>query len=525
MTAINVQELAANAYNIITNIQQTAAELVGLDALWCRATPVINSEDIVLAEYTLTEIGLECPKMIKVLTSNTDYNPGNFNVDLFGISYDAPLELHITIETWHSVFGKDTMPQQGDVVYVKILHKLYEVKSSEVMYTIASMPTYFKVQCAKYNPTASRRETEEFRLSIDELTTSEAVLFGEEISQEVADVVVENETSYQNTTYVDPMKDCDLDSIANEALIGPGNVTISNGFYDLYNAEKPITYKVSANYIIDTDRPHWIYTSWFRYEADPTSNEHTLKVLKLITKDNKYWYFKISCATTRFDEGDTITLMRGSLIKVDGDMIKFPVECEGHHSDDLLLRIKASEMNRTNRKMTDWWKSGNYKIKKDTVLNLISTDTDKFRVDVNISSASYTVRFGNTTKTFTPKRKIDLQQWTYICIDFTSTGMRTILSTLEDSHLTTKDIRIIDKHDSEYKFTPNSGEFDFNEMKVDSMGKHLNICNIRLYENEYPVEETYKQDMLSIITRNASRIILVDSPNMPNEAKFITPVR
>lgn len=108
--ALNVQELAANAYNIITNIQQSASELVGLDALWCRATPVVNSEDIILAEYTLTEIGLECPKMIKVLTSNTDYNPGNFNVDLFGISYDAPLELHITIQTWQNVFGVDSMP-------------------------------------------------------------------------------------------------------------------------------------------------------------------------------------------------------------------------------------------------------------------------------------------------------------------------------------------------------------------------------------------------------------------------------
>lgn len=108
--ALNIQEMAQNAYQIITTLQQSATEMVGLDALWCRTTPVLNSEDIILAEYTLTQIGLECPKMIKVLTTNTDYNPGNFNIDMFGISYDAPLELHITIETWETVFGKDSMP-------------------------------------------------------------------------------------------------------------------------------------------------------------------------------------------------------------------------------------------------------------------------------------------------------------------------------------------------------------------------------------------------------------------------------
>lgn len=54
MSALNVQEMAQNAYNIITTIQQSASDMMGLDALWCRATPVINSEDIILAEYTLT---------------------------------------------------------------------------------------------------------------------------------------------------------------------------------------------------------------------------------------------------------------------------------------------------------------------------------------------------------------------------------------------------------------------------------------------------------------------------------------
>lgn len=399
------------------------------------------------------------------------------------------------------------------------------MKSSQVMYTIASMPTYFKLQCTKYNPTASRRETEEFRLSIDELTTSEALLFGEEISQEVADVVVANETGYQNTTYVDPMKDCDLDCIANEALIGPGNITISNGFYDMYIAEKPVTYHVSAFYDNETTRPHWIFTTWFRHEEDSTSREHTLKVFKFFTKDDKYWYFNIFSTTTKFSAGDQITLMRGNLIKIDGEIVELPNDCDYTVCDDLVFRVKASEMNRTSRKLTDWWKSGIFKIKKDTKLDLIKSDTGNFDITVNATTGTYEVKFGNTKKTFTPKKSIDLTKWTYLCMDITSSTMRVIIHTLEDNFTNTSEYRTIERHNQEYKMVPNSGYFDFNELKIDSAGKHLNICNIRLYENEFPVEETYQQDMLSMITRNASKLILVDSPNLPNEAKFITPVR
>lgn len=521
MSGLNIQEMAQNAYQIITSLQQSASDMVGLDALWCRTTPVLNSEDIILAEYTLTQIGLECPKMIKVLTVNSDYNPGNFNIDMFGISYDAPLELHITIETWENVFGKDSMPQQGDVVYVKILHKLFEVKSSEVMYTIASRPTYFKCQCAKYNPTASRMETDEFRQSIDELTTSEAILFGDEISQEVEDTVVPNEVGYQNTTYVDPMKDFDTDCIASEPIIGPTNITISNAFYDMAIAEKPVIYNVNANYYMDSERPHWIFSSWIRNENDVTATEHSVRVLNLFTKDNKYWYFNIAAPTAKLSDGDTVTLMRGNLIKVDGEMYTFPSDC----AKKLVMRVKVSEMNKTNRKLTNWWESGQFKIKKDSKINIIKSSNNMFSIDINTTTNTFEVTFGTSFKQFTPKKKLNLQNWNYICFDLCGNSIQAIVYELEDDHLNTKNIRTVEKLNTSYKLAPVSGDFEIDDLMIDSVGKRLHICNIRLYENEYAVGDTYEKDMLSIITKNASKCILVDSPNISNEAKFITPVR
>ena len=57
------------------------------------------------------------------------------------------------------------------------------------------------------------------------------------------------------------------------------------------------------------------------------------------------------------------------------------------------------------------------------------------------------------------------------------------------------------------------------------MGTDFQLCNIRLYENEYEIGNTYKQDMYSPVTRNSSKLILVDSPNVPNKDIFISPVK
>lgn len=46
--ALNINDMAASAYNIITQIQSATTETVGLDCLWCRATPEPNSEDVIL---------------------------------------------------------------------------------------------------------------------------------------------------------------------------------------------------------------------------------------------------------------------------------------------------------------------------------------------------------------------------------------------------------------------------------------------------------------------------------------------
>ena len=456
--------------------------------------------------------------MIKVLTSNADYNPGNFTVDLFGVNYEAPLEINIPISTWNEVFGANTMPQEGDVIYIKIMHKLFEVRSSQIIYQIASMPVYFKCQLAKYNQKASRKETEEFHASIEAITVSEQDLFGDAISQEVADNNVEVETAYETTTYQDPFKDFDIDSIVYEPMYGTNGVLISNAYYDFSISSKSVTYDIQAHYLAEnSERPHWIYTSWFRTNDDPTAKKGEYSVRKLIfyMKDKQYWYFKI-LTPLKLKEGNRVVISRGKLIKVEGTVTD--LRCENMVG----IRFKASDMLKLNKKLSNWWESGIFKISKTNTI--VTTDGDLLKIDVNEFSSTINLTFGKTTKTLTPKKNIDFSKWTYIAIDFCYDEIRVVIQQLmENGNHHTKVNELVDE--TMKSNLTKSGEFSFEKIILSSPSNNINIRNIRLYENEYPMEDTYKQDMFSAVTRNASKLILVDAPNVPTDAKFYTPIR
>ena len=514
-TSIDLQEMAASALSIIQSLQNTATELTGLECLWARATPQINSEDVVLQEYTLSNVGLECPQQLKILTSNSDYNPGNFTVDLFGINYDAPLEVQITISIWESVFGKNTMPQKGDVVYIKLLHKLYEVATSQVIYQIASIPTYFKCQLVKYNPVASRKETEEFRVAIDELTVTQEDLFGDAISQEVADTVNTVETAYNNTSSVDPLKDYDIRSIVREQIYGPNGVLVSNAYYNFIKADQNITYHVEATYPGNEERIHWIYSCWFKQESQEIQQGKIIHMEKY-SQDKNFWYFTLN-TSIELEIGDIVTITRGSLIKISGTIVTLQCEC-GYG-----IQFKYGDITKANKKLTEWWKTNNMRIYKVAPINLLTAyngEDQIIRINYLNSLNKLSVKFNNVEKEFIMPY-MDLDYWTFLLFDLSYTELHIIAYHIKQTAVN----KIVDEEIFNHIEKINLKDFDVTEFRIESINTGLQICNIRLYENEFEIGDTYLKEMYEPISRNANKLILVDSPNIPNMATFDSPVR
>jgi len=66
---------------------------------------------------------------------------------------------------------------------------------------------------------------------------------------------------------------------------------------------------------------------------------------------------------------------------------------------------------------------------------------------------------------------------------------------------------------------------EFDNFTIENAGASCNMCNIRLYENEYPLGDSYKIDMYSATTKNAGKLILIDNPNPANNMSFVSPIK
>lgn len=513
----DINKIIASAYKTALELQNAATSTVGTQCLWARATPVINSEDVVLQEYTLSHVGLECPQSLQVIVGNPDYNPGNYIIDDFGLNYETNLELNITIDEWKKHFGQDTQPQQNDVVYVQIYHKLFEVRSANVIYSLAALPTYYKCILSKYNPTMSRQETEEFRESVEDLTVSQEELFGDLISQQVADNNATVETSYNNTTYVDPQKEYDIKSIIVEQVYGSKNNLISNAYYDFSAATMNIKYHDDLIYELNAERNHLIYSCWFRKittETDIKSGK--IRTLNILAKDAKYWYLQISETGLKLNIGDNVTITRGTLIKINGTVI--PMDCTNGYA----IQINAKDMLKANKKLTNWYNNpSTLKIYKYDTINLLTGFSEADNTVFNISYNNQELYIEINNKIQIIPIKLNLNNWHYILFDIYPNNIRIVINKIKQEDLNT----MIDELCLDTTINFNLTDFNVNYFMIQNMGINVNMCNIRLYENEYEMNDLYLQDMYSPVTVNASKLILVDTPNVPNKDIFISPIK
>ena len=490
--------------------------MLGMDSMYFRATPQKNSEDaVVFQEYTLYNVE-NCGQQLKVLMQDGSYQGGDYTAGLFGVEFQQIPEADIAIDEWYSKYPRDTQPQKGDIIYVALLNKIFEVNSASVVYGAGNMPMYFKAALHKYTPKASRRESEDLKQTIDEMTVSQEELFGETISQEVADTVVEVETAYNTTSTVDPMKDADLSSVVYEELYGPHNVKISNAYYDMLTASKPVTYHTAASWEPDSERPYWLFSCWLRYTDNSKKKEYSLRKITPITQDGKRAFFRLE-TPLKLRAGDTVTVSKGSLVTLTGEITDQFEDCETAP----IVSFPLADIQLMERKLKDWHKTGPFKIQKSAIFSPIRSDNASFGITLNPTSGKIRIDFGGLTKETSLPLDTTLSKWTYIMAGLAPDNVSVNIQQLtSDNTIET----IFDK-----TLKANAGKpkaFSFETLSIPSAGQPVAIRNIRLYENEEPMTpDIAERDALTEITENASKLILVDSPNVAQKADFYSPAR
>lgn len=494
-SGIDFNAMVQGFYNTVLNIQQTATNTVGLDTLWMRAVPEENSEDVIINEYTLTKVA--CPVPIKVITTNSNYDPAAFTIDAFGLNYDAPLEVTVDRVTWNQTFGSDTMPQKGDIVFLRILNKMFEVSSSTAVFGFAELPTGYKMQLVKYNPTASRRESEDVRKSIEELTVSQETLFGQEISDEIADITDPMEMGLHNTAPMDRNKTYDPKAIVVEDFTEHG-VMVSRAYYDFSIAEQLPDLKQDIVY----DVPDTMMMSiWFLIEM--SDNTSPVAIVNVREKTPKKWTL-VCESKTKLKKGSTVSLNRGSLLSMDA-CVK---ETDG---DTVLLEISSTSAVAASKKLTNWTGTAGWKVSQKTEQVLLSGPD----LGVAVSTNECTVSLGKKTYTFDVKGIITPGLWRYVCLVVTNS-----------------EVSLYTRAWAEKKFTVLTNkrikptEIDCSHPVLGRLGDDLYIRNFRMYKPLQPVdEETVMLDSQSEYTDNASQLETAFGPGVPADAPYFGEAR
>lgn len=505
---INLTETMTSFMELYKQLNTQASNTVGIDVHWMRALPHADSEDVIFHEYTLHDV--ECPKEVRVVATNSSYNPGNFSIDYFGINYEAPFEIEIDKVTWDKVYGDGVMPQKNDIVYVGLFNCLYEVASSTIVYGFAEQETGFKVQLTKWTPRANVRLNQDVESTIEDLTVGEQELFGEQISADVADIVDSEETSqYLNTSVQehDPYKkENDVHSIVIADIYSGADLnTVARSYYDMSIAGFATIY-AGGDTVTASDRR--FFSCWLRLKGVA---RQTKAVGALISEGGKY-YIDGNRISGLSDGGDVI-INRGSQLTLHAVTNQVAVI---NGVPRYMVTFNNTEYRAAVKRITNW---------NANLMMTVGTDADTRAVFLGrtdgecnfgitfVNPSTLLVRFGGK------ERKVNIpavteDRWIALTCNL---GKESDISVWEQG---AEGAELVSKTD----LGDMGGEFSIGEFYIPQ--GNIDITNIRYYRTRKPVgDEAALKDISSMLMRNNSDAIVADNAAVPNKSPYIAEQR
>lgn len=230
---VNKMSMALQNFNAMNGVVN---QMIGYDFKWFRAVPQQRSKDVIFQEYTLSNVE-ECPLEVKGVIPQGQVPDSKYTYDLMGLEYEVPFEIQMDKRYWEDIAGFGTAPQKKDIVYFTLENKLYEVESTYLVRGFMGQETTWKINLRKYSPSASRREGDALKQTIDQYTVSSEELFGTAVRNDIAKLVDDKQFSALNSTSQDKYKTLDpgLKTIA-ESISMYGTV-IAQSYYDLQSTD------------------------------------------------------------------------------------------------------------------------------------------------------------------------------------------------------------------------------------------------------------------------------------------------
>ena len=491
---------AAQTYKTLNNV---ANKMFGIEARWFRAVPQQRSKDVIFQEYTLSQVEEE-PICLNVLIPTGQSIESKYNFDLMGLEYELPFEVQLDKTYWEEMAGFGTAPQKKDIVYLPMPNKLFQVESSYLKRGFMEQETHWVVNLRKYQPEASRKESESLLETIDQYTVSEEELFGDLINKDVEKLTDDKQMSPLSSTTEDKYKELNKElKIVNHQL-KIGGITVAESMYDLSTSDSnpSVTYKNSKDTIpVEYDRS---IMAWLNKKK--VSNQKTYMVTK-IESDNSITYpanYKVYIkGNIKFETGDILTVFRTNNILFYGEIIDDTDAINGIY----YIKIDDEVLSYLNNISSTWSGTKGWRTYIDTPINILTgTGENDNNLSLNLYSNKFVkVNYSSSEYIFPLDENIKNGDWYGIVANIGSSwGQLNISLWIPSSNEQSSDL--INIYNKTVTFEPIALEIE--NYVINKSESYL--TNIRLFNQTIEVEKQ-SNELLSYFSENADFGLILDN--------------
>jgi len=166
------QQTQAN--NLLNKLSNDAMEVFGHRVQYFVTDPDSKGIDYSLHEYGLFTIA--CEGELKVAVDNNLFPDNQIIMNQFDLNLFDSFEIHITKESFKSLFGVERRPSKEDLVYFCDINRLFIVDHAQQFRNFNNYAIYYKVVLKKYNKSANVQAGEQsIRDRVNQLTNNSTI--------------------------------------------------------------------------------------------------------------------------------------------------------------------------------------------------------------------------------------------------------------------------------------------------------------------------------------------------------------
>ena len=515
---------AVNAqYNLYNQLSNSVSNMFGIDSVYFRATPVDRSGDVIFKEWTLYDV--DDPKCVKVLINNNEMPDLNPQYNPFGIEYTQPFEVEIVKDEFQNVFGTDTVPQKGDVVYIPLLStRLYEVTSSVPNRGFMYQEISWKLNLAIYTPKSNRNLSEKSVNMLDyaiespiaDVPQSQEGLFGETLRAEEEKLTVPQQLDPFVGTLRDPIREMVSDDLKILGIdLDNHGVKVADSCYDLSSligtsAEIAVIYNKIQNFKPEQD---FAFTTWFSMVKNPSVQS----LVKKISVDGNKCTLTTDKVMTNIKEGDYIGVERQG-------RLGFYATVESIENNIIVSEIPDFVVERLDSISNAWASASGYIVQKTIPSTLLHGYSEGKGIKLELFIGRYMVYTvdGNQTM-FDFSKKLEDGKWYALGLNHSAAFSQVFASIYKIGD----DIKT-SALENVYKSVNNVLPVEAREDNVEiqfilKKGLHMQT-NIRIYDESIP-EDKLSPILNQHVISDANNAILVDNAKPVNRIPYLGKIK